>query len=1011
MSRFVNKYVESCEVHLKSASNLWRNIKYLQSHSRKLEANFKALTRMAASTGPQFLASVKDDMSRAGAEVRQVRQLLSSRNCSHWVVNEHLCSAAARISRIHGLVVAHGGSTEAARDAKGSAITRLGHQQDKFSGACKELSAFITWYDGVNAQRDKWKILGESERLVAVRDAFETAEAMTQNARSHVEAPIESWVDECDHDNGATSLLSKAEQSTAAAIATLKREKEGLGRLGAGESPSASFVAGDDDGDCGKGDFTLESKDSQRSSVVTEPLPEVLPKATNHSAASKEPGGVVLSGAPERALASLSGDESAQVTGSDSDEGIDQEESDETVHEKAKVGRLHVEWGKASKGGDASLPKASVRKLKGTEWNTIVPVSLSASTRPEPDPVCSVGKLDVKWGKKEEGPAKPFVEVGRLPSGVWKESQPAEVQRPAKPPPRKWATGAADLSDAAQNEGSFAVDAAPLAMAISPPRVPDVPVRDGEEEEEEEEEDGPAALDSRSVGKLDVKWGEKEEGPAKRAVEVRRLPEDMWKESQLADLKSPSEAQPIWESAGAVVSPTAHGDRSVRLWTEPHSGSAKSPAKAHPKWESAGAVVSPTAHDDRPVSLWTEPHLGDAESPAKPQPKWESAAAMHSPTVLDDRTIRLWKDSQPEEVQRPAKPPPRRWNEFDLLGELSIAAQPDSKRQNIGQEATKALVDPSAGSSRRLDMRRGETASKEKASEHEVGKISDYGISSPLTNPAERATLSEVLSQQPVGRVPAEWRSPVDNDEDGPQDPSLDPVVGKLTGAEWSPAHFSLSPSGALTAGASPGSADEIIAASFVQSPGVEDVLGIVSRSKKKFDSSTIVAPESTAIGAQSSEPRYRNMGAVVGLVSRLVGVFDDSRVGPPQNTTNVVRRPVQLRNGRGARRAKIDAMLALAASRTKHRQPGPKQDSLKKHEVQLLENVFRSYDTAGTAKINMQVRNLSTVQPSLVTTAHFPSLRNSRSFQPQCPTRRLPTSFSAWSKRKTKHWRWHRIA
>ena len=29
-SRFALKYVESCEEHLRSASNLWRNVKYIQ---------------------------------------------------------------------------------------------------------------------------------------------------------------------------------------------------------------------------------------------------------------------------------------------------------------------------------------------------------------------------------------------------------------------------------------------------------------------------------------------------------------------------------------------------------------------------------------------------------------------------------------------------------------------------------------------------------------------------------------------------------------------------------------------------------------------------------------------------------------------------------------------------------------------------------------------------------------------------------------------------------------------
>ena len=227
---------------------------------------------MVASTGPKFSMSVRDEMLKASAEVSQVQLLLANRNNSHWVVNEHLCTAANRLSRVHGLITEYGRDFDVAREAKGAALNRLGEQEQQYAGACRELDDFLRWFDEVTSQvgnadatlevhvkpnvnfqtlnaapclacsfrqTDKWKVHRESHRLVVVRDAFETAEAMTQSARGNVEVPIERWIEDSvtAHADAAGGMLSKAERWTATAVATLKREQLGIEK-GGGTRPT-----------------------------------------------------------------------------------------------------------------------------------------------------------------------------------------------------------------------------------------------------------------------------------------------------------------------------------------------------------------------------------------------------------------------------------------------------------------------------------------------------------------------------------------------------------------------------------------------------------------------------------------------------------------------------------------------------------------------------------------------------------------------------------------------------
>jgi hypothetical protein len=147
-SRFVGKYITSCEAHIKSAFSLWRNIKYIQSHSKKLFKNLEALQETVnAASSSAFKGNVEKDLSQANNEVAQLRQMLASRSYSHFVANEHMCGAAKRVNSIHSRAVEYSKEVSIARDAKSVALTRMEKQEDSYSKACGELDKLLRKLD------------------------------------------------------------------------------------------------------------------------------------------------------------------------------------------------------------------------------------------------------------------------------------------------------------------------------------------------------------------------------------------------------------------------------------------------------------------------------------------------------------------------------------------------------------------------------------------------------------------------------------------------------------------------------------------------------------------------------------------------------------------------------------------------------------------------------------------------------------------------------------------------
>jgi hypothetical protein len=107
---------------------------------------------MLATTGPTFAASLKDEIASIQAEITLMNSLLRQRSASHWVVNESLCIAAKRVSRLHGYIVEHSLEVEQAREAKREAVERLESHEEKYSEACHELERFLRDYDIVGTQ-------------------------------------------------------------------------------------------------------------------------------------------------------------------------------------------------------------------------------------------------------------------------------------------------------------------------------------------------------------------------------------------------------------------------------------------------------------------------------------------------------------------------------------------------------------------------------------------------------------------------------------------------------------------------------------------------------------------------------------------------------------------------------------------------------------------------------------------------------------------------------------------
>ena len=124
----------------------------MQSHSKKLRSNLTLVSDMVTAAGPAFELSVREDLQKASSDCDQIKSLLGKKSCSHWIVNEQLCAAAQKLSRIYSAALKCSSEVEAARGVKRAALTRLSGQEEKYDDACMQLESFLEGFDGESSE-------------------------------------------------------------------------------------------------------------------------------------------------------------------------------------------------------------------------------------------------------------------------------------------------------------------------------------------------------------------------------------------------------------------------------------------------------------------------------------------------------------------------------------------------------------------------------------------------------------------------------------------------------------------------------------------------------------------------------------------------------------------------------------------------------------------------------------------------------------------------------------------
>jgi len=150
-SRFVLKYVESCEAHVKSAATAWRNIRCVRSLYRRLLHNANVVDRMATSA---VIAGtpLSSDISSAETEVARLKEMMQDTSISYWVIHETLLASAARFTKMHRTLESHGAAQESARGFKVAALDRLRRQEESYSAAISELGDFLEYCSHISSK-------------------------------------------------------------------------------------------------------------------------------------------------------------------------------------------------------------------------------------------------------------------------------------------------------------------------------------------------------------------------------------------------------------------------------------------------------------------------------------------------------------------------------------------------------------------------------------------------------------------------------------------------------------------------------------------------------------------------------------------------------------------------------------------------------------------------------------------------------------------------------------------
>ena len=519
-----------------------------------------------------------------------------------------------------------------------------------------------------------------------------------------------------------------------------------------------------------------------------------------------------------------------------------------------------------------------------------------------------------------------------------------------------------------------------------------------------------------SVGKLDITWGRRDDDaarePRRSDVKVGRLTGREWEMAHSAAERDDA-AKPATRSGKKWSAPLPPREEQKAPRKAPVSASpvvsVSSSSSSSSSSPLSAEAVDATPVPDEVVSMSLPESATSATGSIALRDEYLLETSRNRGDVvvsLDSATV---VDSFPGEYAHPEGPlsTPRGklsltmtkvLNESATVSMLlrsditwggSLADEPSKPRILLDSPVSFAAEDEDTchNTSKELSPNNAETG----------GRLRD--ASTTVESPS---SITSFLSTRPVGRVDVAW--PVRQEEYEEQGNIDAALIGKLEGNEWAPSSAVHDDELSDVLLNSSGTGSEAVAlGTSTNAKHISALLGIVSRSKNKFDSRPS-EPSEVQVARRPSRPSVallRNMStqcselgtsksddihsapkraddgashlqvvapemhAVVGLVTKVVSIFEkdpsaDNGGGSPGDRT-VRERPVTLRPG-GSRRARIDAALALAASRTRLRRANKGHDRLQeggprksRKDIELLQSLFRGEAGApGTTHLDM---------------------------------------------------------
>jgi len=660
------------------------------------------------------------------------------------------------------------------------------------------------------------------------------------------------------------------------------------------------------------------------------------------------------------------------------------------------IGKLDITWGSRTNDDDTEVPttKPEVGRLSVHEWEYKANQSRDDAAAHPPEkagdlaPQKNIGKLDISWGSRtnddDTGVPATKPEVGRLSVHEWeyKANQSRDdVSKAAKsssssssssmkwkpPPPVRPET--LPTTQPPSSEGAELPAVAPIPSVTKGDAITTSPelISEADSAVAKANVDNPAP--QKNIGKLDISWGSRtnddDTGVPTTKPEVGRLSVHEWeyKANQSRD-----------DVSKAAKSSSSSSSSSSMKWKPPPPVRPETLPTTQPS-SSEGAelpAVAPIPSVTKGDAITTSPELM-VETEYVPR---NSAGKLSIPQV--DRT-----GGGDDVMMMPARATCNSEGEVQVgdvvtLDRSGVQSHPGSRLisptadidwgDHIADEGTKPRVSIISGGERdgvakSLVSSSLDVAPQEIKITMEQGVVDESTVDSP-------SSITSFLATRPVGRIDATY--PVQRTAPRKQQPNEDALIGKLHGDEWAPSSGSRNGGNPEDITLESGNHPSI--SSSVNAKSISDLLGIVSRSRTKFDSLGVEAPhppdrppaphvssvitEEQSSGASRSPSRelpHSPAGGVsslhgrrsseartaVGLISDIISIFDQDATEGDTGKKGVEERHVQLRPG-GRRRAKLDAALALAASRSRLQRKAAVGRQVSANDLAVIKGLFR---------------------------------------------------------------------